>query len=111
MNVIEVYVKTRCSLDEFSVLLSSVIQTGMCQKRYGVNRGGEYVVAESFGLKFELLKNYGETLIPERKDWPFYILIYPASEEMDAKILNMMAEWLVVLLKQKNVEAEVDRLS
>ena len=111
MNVLELYVKTTGSLEECSELLASLIQIGNFHKRYGENRGGEYFEAESFGLKFELLTNSGEILIPERKDWPYYVLIYPTSGIIDKKTLQVMAEWLALLLKQKKVEAEVDCLS
>lgn len=73
--------------------------------------GGIYYQFEVFGLTLELLRNAGDVQIPERRDWPFYLLLYCNRVSLNEDVLKRFAEYAVALLMEHGIEAEVDSLS
>ena len=67
----ELLVKSDLALNEFACRLREILnipesnrtRSRAEQRRYGVNRGGEYYLFESLGLWLLLIRNQGETEI------------------------------------------------
>jgi hypothetical protein len=111
MSVFELYFKTDKTIDELAEAISTILGAAAPQERVGDNRGGRYVQIEVFGLTLELLKNMGEVSIPERADWPYYLLIYSAVVPLDQSMLKTLADYAAMLIRHEGLACEVDSLS
>lgn len=110
----EVYIKSKISLDEVAQQLRSVLklpnenQTSYQrdQKRNGLNMGGDYYLFENSDGVLRLVKNSGEMLVEERKDWNYYVLV-----ESDDKDEKEIAEFIQQKLNSVSVNAEFDDIA
>lgn len=107
----EVYIKSKNSLDELAQQLRNVLklsnenQTSYQreQKRHGLNMGGDYYLFERSDGTLKLVENSGEMLVEERKDWNYYILV-----ESDEEDEEQIAELLQQNLNASDIKAEFD---
>ena len=114
----EVYLRGESSLEALAQRLRELLNIPLEnktsyqreQKRTGVNMGGEYFLFEIFGLTLTLLTNSGEVQIPERPDWPYYLLV-TGKYGIDPHLIDATAEYLAQLARTAGLEAEADSLS
>ncbi len=110
----EVYIKSKNSLDELALQLRNALklsnenQTSYQreQKRHGLNMGGDYYLFERSDGVLKLVENVGEMLVEERKDWDYYILV-----ESDEKDEGQIAELLQQNLTASSIKAEFDDIA
>ena len=110
-----IYFRGESSLDSLAERLRELLnippqnKSSYCrdQKRYGVNRGGEYYLFETFGLELILINNKGEVEMPERADWPYYAVLQIYCDT-DHQIIKTMAEHLAQVARRAGLEAEVE---
>lgn len=113
----EVYLKTNLDLDALGRAISKLLNVAernptsyqVEQRRHSENRGGTYYLFEVLGLELLLLQNAAEAAIPERPDWPFYLLVgvQGAKRELAGQLCKHLAE----LLRREGYSAEVDGLA
>lgn len=114
----EVYLRGESNLDALAQRLRELLNIPAQnrsphqreQKRIGANMGGDYFLFEIFGLTLTLLKNSGEIEIPERKDWPYYLLV-TGDDGVDSQLIDAIAEYLAQTARRVGLEAETDSLS
>ena len=116
VNQLEVYLRGESSLDAMAQRLRDLLNIPpqnkivRDQKRESLNMGGDYYRFEVFGLTLELLSNSGEVQIPERADWPFYLLLR-GEDGVDPPLIDSIAEYLAQLARTVGLEAETDSRS
>ncbi len=106
----EVYIKSKNSLDELAQQLRNVLKLPnenqtlyqKEQKRHGLNMGGDYYLFESVDGILSLVENAGEMLVEERKNWNYYILV-----ESDEKSEEQIAELIQQKLTASSMNAEL----
>jgi len=111
----EVYFKTDADIDEFAEWLRQKLNLPSAnrsaaqrqQRRVSANLGGLYYLFEVLGLELYLLRNAGETEIPERGEYALYLIVRSSSLETD----NQLAEHLRRVAEEAGVEALIDSLS
>jgi len=111
----EVYFETTMGLETFANWLRDLLNLPTSnkssyqreQQREGVNLGGTYYLFEVLGMELLLLRNMGETEIPERPTFPLYLVIRSGSAVLD----QVIAEWIRELSCRGGIRAEVDSLS
>lgn len=111
MSVLELYFRTKLSLDELAQTICKSLCVGRCEQREGVNRGGMYFEMQVFGLTLELLSNQGEVEIPERAEWQYYMLVHSDEMQLDEEDLRGLCLRAASLIKREGVETEIDCLS
>jgi len=114
----ETYIKAEKDLHQMAALLSGLVNVASQnptsyqkeQRRHSENRGGEYYLFEVFGLTLVLIRNADDGLIPERKDWPYYVVI--ECDGSSQEFLRALAGHLARLLSSSSeLEVQVDDLS
>lgn len=110
----EVYIKSKNSLDELAQQLRSILklsnenQTSYQkeQKRHGSNMGGDYYLFESSDGVLKLVENAGEMSVEERKDWNYYVLV-----ESDEKNEEQIAESIQQKLTASGMNSKLDDIA
>ena len=80
------------------------------QKRFGMNRGGEYYLFEAFGVQWLLLSNKGETRIEERPNAAFY-LYGEGGANTDSDLINCLTRQILSVTQRAGLHAEADGLT
>jgi hypothetical protein len=104
-----VLLNTDLALDDLALQLREVLAlpnenaSGLSQKRYGVNRGGDYYLFETLGLEVFLMKNCGETQLSDDPAWRYHLTLdtsvsgIPYDQDLWDKLLSHIARVLTVL--------------
>ena len=72
------------------------------ERRFGVNRGGEYFRFDVFGAQLLLLRNEGEARVDEHSE-RYYLLVYEAPA-----IARRLAERVATLCRTAGLGGDVD---
>lgn len=113
----EIYFDTDVGLDSLAATIARLINVGESnpshyqseQRRESQNRGGTYYLFEILGLELILLQNTADASIPERGDWPYYLLI--DGKGLRKELADLLCQHLADLLQREGIRAEVDELA
>ena len=111
----EVYFDTRLDIDEFAGALRRLLNLPCenltahqrAQRRESANYGGIYYLFEVLGFELLLLRNLGETEIPERYDHSLYMIISGGSDTANGSLAEHIKEMAV----REGIPAVRDSLS
>jgi len=114
----EIYFKTDLALEALAQQLRETLNlpdrnrtpSVGSQKRYGVNRGGDYFLFETFGLELNLLRNAGEAAIPERANYSYY-LFAEASHGADLETVSCLTRQIFSVMQRTGLEMELASLA
>lgn len=112
----EVYFDTRQNIDDFADWLRQALNLAaenrslgqQNQRREGANYGGLYYLFEVLGMELVLLKNLEEVAIPERYDYPLYLVV---GRSGDSATNLAVATHICALAQAAGIRACVDSLS
>lgn len=111
----ELFIKSDLALDDFALRLREILNLPesnrtsyhVHQRRYGVNRGGEYYLFDVLGLELLLIRNQGEVEIPERAEYPYYLIVQ-GRPDTEMGTWEQFTVYLRDVLRDAGLQAEVD---
>ena len=114
----EIYIKTELTLDTLADTIRETLNLpdrnralhAENQKRYGINYGGEYYTFEALGIWLNLLRNTGEVNIPERADFPYYLLA-EAGAESDWETVDCLTRQVYAVLRRTGLNVDLASLA
>ncbi len=111
----EIYIKTDLTLDGLAKRLREILNIPkrnrspipIEQERYSLNFGGHYCLFAVLGLDLIRVRNASEVEVPERAEWPYYVML----RIPDLQLADCMIRHLCGVLREAGLEVDLDTLA